>query len=127
MLPFTKLQNTAECYFRMQGKDVFEFAINRGTQVVCELLAASGVEKAEIRHFISHQANINIIRELSARLDVAHERFFVNLDKYGNTASASVFIALDELLETGRTNCGDLIVVVAFGGGLSWGASLLRL
>jgi 3-oxoacyl-[acyl-carrier-protein] synthase-3 len=110
----------------MRGKEVFEFAVIKGTEIVEELLSECGIEKQLIKYIVPHQANVNIIKEISKRLDLDYNKFFVNLEKYGNTASASVFIGLDELIASGRVETNDLIILVAFGGGLSWGATLLR-
>ena len=114
-------------FFRMRGREVFQFATSKGAEVIEELLAKAGVTRENIACVITHQANINIISELSLRLHIPLSRFFVNLDKYGNTAAASVFIALDEALAAGAAKGGDYVVVAAFGGGLSWGATLLKL
>lgn len=130
MLPFAELesgQGGRSPYFKMDGKAVFEFAVSRGTEVIRELLDEAGVGREEVRCFLCHQANVNILRRIAENLSVPFERFIVNLDRYGNTASASVLIALDEALESGALARGDLAVTVAFGGGLSWGANLLRM
>jgi len=125
MMPFEQIGNARSAYFKMDGKAVFAFAVEKGTEVILELLNKSQVPLTDIRLFVSHQANINILRSIAAALGVPTDRFFVNLDRYGNTASASVPIALDEALESGQAKPGDLIVTVAFGGGLSWGANLI--
>ncbi len=127
MLPFEQITNPRSACFRMDGRTVFEFATRRGPEVIREVLADAGIPPQEISLFISHQANINILHQIADQLDVPHDRFFVNLDRYGNTASASVLIALDEALSAGRVKAGDLVVTVAFGGGLSWGANLIRI
>jgi len=114
-------------FFKMRGREVFQFATSKGSEVIEELLANTGVNKENIACVITHQANINIITELSQRLHIPMSRFFVNLDRYGNTAAASVLIALDEALANGAAKKGDYVVLAAFGGGLSWGASLLKL
>lgn len=127
MMPYGQIANPRSAYFRMDGKTVYAFAIAKGAEVVRELLEREGVAPEEIRLFVSHQANINIIHAIADSLEVPRERFFVNLDRYGNTASASVPIALDEALASGQATQGDLVVTVAFGGGLSWGANLIRI
>jgi 3-oxoacyl-[acyl-carrier-protein] synthase-3 len=75
---------------------------------------------------IPHQANIRIIRAVGQRLGLPEERFFVNLDKYGNTSAASSAIALDEAVRQGSIKKGDLVLIFVFGGGFTWGASVLR-
>ncbi len=126
MKPISVARDVDAC-FKMKGKEVFEFAVTKGTEVVNNLLANAGVGLEEVRCIITHQANINIIRELSARLGISIERFYVNLEKYGNTAAASTLIAMDEAITIGRIQSGEYLVVVAFGGGLSWGATLIKL
>jgi 3-oxoacyl-[acyl-carrier-protein] synthase-3 len=116
-----------DMFFRMRGREVFHFAVTKGAEVIQELLASSRLEKESVACFITHQANINIVRELSQRLKIPIGKFYVNLDRYGNTAAASTFIALDEALATGAARPGDYVVLAVFGGGLSWGAGLFRL
>lgn len=127
MLPFEKLVDNRSAYFQMDGKAVFEFAVAKGTEIVVELMERSGITADEVGCFICHQANLNIVEAIAESLGVESDRFFVNLDRYGNTASASVPIALDEAISGGVLTTGDLAVTVAFGGGLSWGANLLRI
>ncbi len=127
MLPFDQIERPEAAQFRMKGKAVFEFAVSQGTAVIRQLVEEADVDLEAIQGFICHQANINIIQALSTNLDIAVDKFFVNLDKYGNTASASVLIALDEAIAAGHVGPGDLVVTCAFGGGLSWGANLIRL
>lgn len=126
MLPYSQLKNPKDIYFKMVGRDIFDFAVTRGSEIVNDLLAAAGIDKKDIAFIVAHQANMNILTELSSRIDVSLDKFMINLDKYGNIAAASVFIALDELLESGKVKEGDLLLLVAFGGGLSWGATLIR-
>ena len=117
----------SDLYFRMRGKEVYQFAVTKGTQAIEEVLNRAGVLKESVKCVVAHQANVNIIAELSKRSGIPIEKFFVNLDKYGNTAAASVLIALAEVLETGTARTGDYVLLVAFGGGLSWGAMLVRI
>jgi 3-oxoacyl-[acyl-carrier-protein] synthase-3 len=110
----------------MNGTAVFEFATNQGTKIILQLLKEAGVALQDVDWFISHQANINIIETIAARLGVSKDKFVVNVDRYGNTASASVLVALDEAISANMIREGDLVVTSAFGGGLSWGANLIR-
>jgi len=126
MMPLNKVKQPADMYFRMKGAEVFQFAVTKGTSVVEELLARSNISVKEVDFVVTHQANINIINELATRLGIDRSRFAVNLDRYGNTAAASVLIALDEFIESGNVTPGHLGVFVVFGGGLSWGASLVQ-
>jgi len=127
MMPFHQITNPRSAYFKMDGRAVFAFAVEKGTEVILELLHAARIALSDITLFVTHQANINIINSIAAKLGVPTDRFMVNLDRYGNTASASVPIALDEAIGSGKVQPGDLVVTVAFGGGLSWGANLLQL
>lgn len=126
-LPFGKMTSPRSAFFRMRGADVFSFAVEKVPEVVLQLLEEAEVPLSAIRCFICHQANANIIHKIAEILDVPVARFFMNLADYGNTAGASVLIALDEALAQGVIRRGDLVVTVAFGGGLSWGANLIRI
>ncbi len=127
MLPFDRMKNTKLAYFRMKGRAVFDFAIVKGGEVIRRLLDEAGVSLDAVKCFICHQANVNIILKIAETLGVDEKKFYMNLFRYGNTASASVPIALDEVLRRGIVGKGDLVVTAAFGGGLSWGANLIRL
>lgn len=127
MTPFERMENPKDAYFRMKGKTVFEFAVSKGADIIRELTDAAGVALPEIRCLICHQANVNIIIKIAETLEIDIGRFYLNLFRYGNTASASVPIALDEAIIRGHLEPGDLAATVAFGGGLSWGANLIRL
>ena len=126
MLPFHQIKNPKDVYFKMIGKEVYDFAVTKGSEIIRDIINRANVQPEAIRFIIPHQANINIIREISARLNIPIDKFLINLDKYGNTAAASIFIAMDELLYPQDLNSGDLILLVAFGGGLSWGANLIK-
>lgn len=127
MLPFEKMPGPRSAYFRMRGEEVFAFSLDRGPVIIRRLLEEAGVTMEEVKCFICHQANINILHGIAGLLGIPREKFFVNLDRYGNTASASVLIGLDEAIHEGRLMPGDLAVIAAFGGGLSWGANLIRI
>jgi 3-oxoacyl-[acyl-carrier-protein] synthase-3 len=127
MLPFEKMKRPTSAYFKMKGKDVFQFAVSRGSEIIGQLLRETGVHMDDVQCFICHQANINIILHIAEKLELTAEQFYVNLFRYGNMASASVPIAIDEAITRGIIQKGDLIVTAAFGGGLSWGANLIRL
>jgi 3-oxoacyl-[acyl-carrier-protein] synthase-3 len=126
MLPFDQITDQGDRYFKMKGKAVFEFAIEKGSQIISELIAEAEIPPEAVKCFICHQANINIITAIAANLKLPEDRFYLNLYRYGNMASASVPIALDEALTRGVLEKGDLVVTAAFGGGLSWGANLIR-
>ncbi len=120
------LENERSGYARMDGRAILDFALTEGSNVIREIVDGSGISLSDVSLFVTHQANINIVTGIAERLDVPMDKFFVNLHEYGNTAGASVPIALDEALGKNLANRGDLIVLAAFGGGLSWSASLIR-
>lgn len=113
-------------YLRMNGREVFKRAILVMERVILELLAEQGVSAEEVDCVIPHQANFRIIDSLAERLGIPMERFFNNLDRYGNTSAASIPLALDEAVAANRVRDGDLVLFVAFGAGLTWGAALVR-
>jgi len=109
----------------MKGNEVFKVAVKSMTDSLKNAINKSGYSIQDIKCVIPHQANIRIIEAIARRLDVPIERFYINLDKYGNTSAATIPIALDEAVKEGKIKRGDLIAFVAFGGGLTWGASVL--
>jgi len=114
-----------EHYIKMNGREVFKFAVRMIPRAIEQVVAAAGLSIDDIECFIPHQANIRIITAAAERLGQPLERFFVNVERYGNTSSASVPVALYEALEQGRIRPGDHVVFVAFGGGLTWGAAAM--
>ncbi|MFC4775431.1 beta-ketoacyl-ACP synthase III [Paenibacillus sp. GCM10023252] len=112
-------------FIHMAGNDVFKFAVRIMGSAAEEALHKAGKTKEEIDLLVPHQANIRIIQSALHRLDLPEEKCMVNLDKYGNVSAASIPIALAEAVEQGRVKEGDCLVLVGFGGGLTWGASVL--
>ena len=111
---------------RMNGKEVFKLAV-RVMAGACErVLTEAGAKSDQVAVFIPHQANIRIIEGVAAQLGLGMERFPLNLDRYGNTSAASIPLALEQAWREGRIRHGDLVLLVAFGAGLTWGALLLR-
>jgi 3-oxoacyl-[acyl-carrier-protein] synthase-3 len=127
MMPYEKMTSRKSAYFRMKGADVFTFAVEKSSEIIMQLIGDAAVSLSDVKCFVCHQANINIIQSIAGNIGVSDRLFYMNLDRYGNTASASILIALDEALTDGAIAPGDLIVTVAFGGGLSWGANLIRI
>ena len=113
--------------FQMQGREVYDFAVTQGAAIIAEALYKAMLPAADVKLVIPHQANINIIKEISVRSGIPLDKFHVNLQQYGNTAAASVLIALDEAVTSGALRAGDRAVLVSFGGGLSWGATVITL
>ena len=112
-------------YLKMQGREVFKHAVVRMTDTVLQALEKNGVTADEVKCFIPHQANIRIIDAISKRLGVT-DRMYCNVDKYANTSSAALAIALDEAVRDGTICKGDLVVLTVFGGGFTWGANVLE-
>ncbi|MCZ8520097.1 MULTISPECIES: beta-ketoacyl-ACP synthase III [Paenibacillus] len=112
-------------YISMAGSDVFKFAVRIMGSAAEEALRKAGLEKSDIDLLVPHQANIRIIQASLNRLELSEDKCMINLDKYGNMSAASIPVALAEAVEGGRMKEGDCVVLVGFGGGLTWGASVL--
>lgn len=110
----------------MKGQETFKFAVTEMTNHVKFLTQKIGISIDEIDHIVPHQANMRIIAFAEKKLGIPSEKFFVNIEKYGNTAAASVPIALDELNRSGKLKRGELVLLSAFGGGLSSGGCIIR-
>lgn len=113
-------------YIHMQGREVFKHAVRVMCQSAIEIIERAGISAEDINVVIPHQANHRIIEALAQRMGIGLERFVVNLDRYGNTSAASIPIALAEAANEGRIRSGDYVLMVAFGGGLTWAAALLK-
>lgn len=114
-------------YLAMNGREVFRFAINIMEQATRQAVAGAGLEMSDIELIIPHQANSRIIKAVMKKgLGIPESRIFENVDCYGNTSAASIPIALCEAVEQGRLKEGDHVALVGFGGGLSWGATVIR-
>ena len=112
-------------FIAMNGREVFKFAVRIMGAAAEEALAKAGLTKADIDLLVPHQANVRIIDAALERLELPPEKCMVNLDRYGNVSAASIPLALDEAVRCGRVKPGDCVVLVGFGGGLTWGASVL--
>ena len=111
----------------MNGRETYKFAVMAMSDNIKDLMASAGVAGEDVALVIPHQANYRIINEARRRIpDIAPEKFCINIDRYGNTSSASVPILLDEMNRAGKIHEGDLIILAAFGGGLSAGAMIIR-
>jgi 3-oxoacyl-[acyl-carrier-protein] synthase-3 len=110
----------------MTGKEVYKQAVTAMVNASRKVLAEAGLSADDIACVIPHQANLRIIEAIADRLSIPLERFFVNLDKYGNTSAAAVAIALDEANRSGRIKPGDYVLMVVFGGGLTWASTILE-
>lgn len=112
---------------RMNGKEVFKFAVTKVEECIRDLLSRNNETLDEIDYIVCHQANYRIIETVAKRLSVPINKFYINLDRYGNTSSASIGIALHEMYEKNLIKHNNKIVLVGFGAGLTWGAALLKI
>ncbi|TAG29080.1 MAG: beta-ketoacyl-ACP synthase 3, partial [Verrucomicrobia bacterium] len=117
--------DAARC-IAMKGREVFKFAVRVMDEVSRDLLTAQGLRACDLDLVVPHQANLRIIHSICEYLELPQEKFFVNVDRFGNTSAASIPLALDEARRTGRLRRGDLILLVAFGAGLTYGGALVR-
>jgi 3-oxoacyl-[acyl-carrier-protein] synthase III len=113
-------------YLQMEGKEVFKSAVTVMCTAAEAALKRCELDIGQIKCIIPHQANRRIIDAMATRLGARPDQVFVNLEKYGNTSAASVAIALDEVVQSGRIQRGDLVLMVAFGAGLTWGAAVIE-
>lgn len=113
-------------YLQMNGREVYKFAVRLIPKAIEEAASRAGVRLEDVDWFIPHQANIRIIDAAAERLGQPREKFFINVERFGNTSSASVPVALYEAVRGGKIRRGDLTVMVAFGGGLTWASTALR-
>lgn len=113
-------------YPRMEGREVFKHAVTRMPEAVNEALDAQGLTSDDIDLLIPHQANLRISQMVQKRLGLADDRVYNNIQRYGNTTAATIPIALAEAVDDGRLERGDLLCVVAFGSGFTWGSALIR-
>jgi 3-oxoacyl-[acyl-carrier-protein] synthase III len=113
-------------FIYMNGREVFKFAVRVMGTATERVLTKAGLTKEDIDLFVPHQANIRIIQSAMQRLDLPEEKCVINVDRYANTSAASIPLALVEAAEEGRMKEGDTVLMVGFGGGLTWGASVLK-
>lgn len=119
-------EKAKETLLRMDGKEVFKFAVKKVPEVITELLEKTAYTEKDIDWFILHQANQRIIESVAKRMKQDIEKFPMNISEYGNTSSASIPILLDEMNRSGKLKRGQKLVFVGFGAGLSWGATLVE-
>ena len=122
-----KLDDKNKIYMEIKGREVYQLAVRRIVEVVNECLEKCNLKKEDVAKIISHQMNARIIESVAKRLELPEGKMFINISDYGNTSSASVPIAFDECVKKGKVKKGDVVIFVAFGGGLTWGATVIRL
>jgi 3-oxoacyl-[acyl-carrier-protein] synthase-3 len=113
-------------YAKMKGNEVFKVAVRMFGEAAERILTRNGFTAEDLDLFIPHQANLRIIEAAVKRLKVPMEKVVINVDRYGNTGAASVYVAMEEAWSAKRLNTGDLVLLAAFGGGFTWGAALVR-
>ncbi|HAT4246267.1 TPA: ketoacyl-ACP synthase III [Clostridium perfringens] len=125
--PFKDGKEVSENYINMNGREIFKFATKVMEESIVEILEKENIKIEDIAAIIPHQANLRIIDYVVKRLGIPREKFITNLQNYGNTSGASIPIALCESIDEGNLKKGDNIIMVGFGGGLTWGAALIKL
>ncbi|MBW7990201.1 MAG: ketoacyl-ACP synthase III [Planctomycetes bacterium] len=121
-----ELDDPKKIYMQINGRQVYQQAIRRIVETVTSCLEHCNLTMDDITMMISHQMNARIIESASKRLNMPREKVFVNISDYGNTSAASVPIAFDECVRKGKIKRGDIIILVAFGAGLTWGANIIK-
>ena len=124
--PSLEMLNDRSYYLRMAGPETFKHAVVKMADACHEVLTRAGMSPDDVDVLIPHQANLRIIEATAKRIGIPVEKAFVNIDRYGNTSAASIPMALDECVREGRITEGSTVLMVAFGGGLTWGSTLVR-
>ena len=114
-------------FLKMNGKEIFKFAINVIEKSIDNILDRTNLKLEDIKLIIPHQANQRIISNVAKKFNISNDKFFVNLEKYGNTSAASIPMALCEAFETKKITKGDKVILVGFGGGLTWGSTIIEI
>jgi len=118
-------KEAAGCYMQMKGNETFKVAVRTLTQDVKDILEANGIKSEDIKHFIPHQANYRIIKAVGDALKMREDQVILTVHKYGNTSGASIPMAINDLYEEGKLEDGEIMLLDAFGGGLTWGSALV--
>ncbi len=125
--PYHKLNgNISGTFIKMNGSEVFKHAVRQMAGASLIAIENAGLKPEDVTIMVPHQANLRIIKSTAKRLGLPIERVFLNIEKYGNTSAASVPIALDEAFQAGRIKKGDIILMTAFGGGLTWASAVVK-
>jgi len=124
--PSAEMAEKRDYCIRMNGNEVYKHAVRSLTDVAREAISTNNLKPEDVDLFIPHQANIRIMKKVAERLEIQEDRVYMNIERYGNTSSASIPVALDEANRSGRLKRGDLILLDAFGGGFTWGAIMIR-
>lgn len=124
--PFTKDTEELQPFITMKGQEVFKFAVRCMIDQINTVLQKASLTKEEIKYIVAHQANSRILEQAAKLSGIAIDKFFINLDRYGNTSAATIGIALDEMVQKGLLEAGDKLILVGFGAGMTSGAVLLE-
>ncbi|MDK9693148.1 MAG: ketoacyl-ACP synthase III [Sulfurimonas sp.] len=118
-------QEAGNCFMQMKGNETFKVAVKTLTKDVVDILKENSIEASQIKHFVPHQANLRIIKAVGDALKLEDEQVVLTVEKYGNTSGASIPMAINDIYESGRLKSGELMLLDAFGGGLTWGSALV--
>jgi 3-oxoacyl-[acyl-carrier-protein] synthase III len=118
-------QEASSCFMQMKGNETFKVAVRTLTKDVVDILQTNNIKSEDINHFVPHQANYRIIKAVGDALDMKEEQVVLTVGKYGNTSGASIPMAINEVYESGELQAGELMLLDAFGGGLTWGSALV--
>ncbi len=113
------------CFIKMKGNETFKVAVKTLTSDVVKILEKNGIKSSDITHFVPHQANYRILNAVAGALGLKEEQIVMTVSKYGNTSSASIPMAINEIYEEGKLKKGDLLLLDAFGGGFTWGSAIV--
>ncbi len=126
MTPSAENIDNRSAYLKMQGNEVFKVAVRSLTDVSLEALEANGMSASDVSLFIPHQANKRILEATAKRIKLDDDQVYINVHKYGNTSGATIPVAMDEANRAGMLKSGDIVLLSAFGGGFTWGSTLIR-
>ena len=118
-------REASSCFMKMKGNETFKVAVRTLTSDVIEILKDNNIPSTAIKHFVPHQANYRIIKAVGDALNLEDEQVVLTVEKYGNTSGASIPMAINDIYESGRLQEGDLMLLDAFGGGLTWGSAIV--
>ncbi len=125
--PWNDVESHGDPFLHMDGRAIFEFATRKTPQCIKRLMEKADITGDDLKYIVPHQANIRIVEIISRKLKIPMEKFYTNLFYYGNTSSATIPIALHEMMEKGLLETGDKILMAGFGGGLTWGGMLIEI
>ena len=117
--------DASSCFMQMKGNETFKVAVRTLTKDVKEILEDNNIKSEDIKHFIPHQANLRIIKAVGDALKMREDQVVITVEKYGNTSGASIPMAINDLYEAGKLQAGEMMLLDAFGGGLTWGSALI--